>query len=82
MLFAARINAEKVPENAREICINWMLKIASIRELLPRIYVEASILHCNEFLQNGLVAFELMMLACCSVRLKARTFKNADYLLA
>nr|XP_002131713.1 UPF0505 protein C16orf62-like [Ciona intestinalis] len=43
---------EEVPESAKEICLNWILKIASIRELLPRIYVEASIVKCNEFLKK------------------------------
>ncbi|CAK8684337.1 unnamed protein product [Clavelina lepadiformis] len=47
------IDADKVPENAREICMNWLLKIASIRELLPRIYIEAATLHCSSFLKIG-----------------------------
>uniref|UniRef100_H2ZDV4 VPS35 endosomal protein-sorting factor-like n=1 Tax=Ciona savignyi TaxID=51511 RepID=H2ZDV4_CIOSA len=46
------IKPENVSESAKEICLNWILKVASIRELLPRIYVEASIIRCNEFLKK------------------------------
>nr|SVE92271.1 EOG090X02HV [Megafenestra aurita] len=43
---------EHVSETARETCRNWMYKIASVRELLPRIYVEMAVLKSYSFLEN------------------------------
>ncbi|KAH8294867.1 hypothetical protein KR018_003771, partial [Drosophila ironensis] len=39
-------------ETARETCQNWFYKIASIRELIPRLYLEISIFKCYEFLTS------------------------------
>lgn len=43
-------NTQEASESARETCYNWFHKIASIRELLPRLYIEMAIIKCNEFI--------------------------------
>ncbi|XP_021570159.1 UPF0505 protein C16orf62 homolog isoform X3 [Carlito syrichta] len=55
---------ENANDTAKETCLNWFFKIASIRELIPRFYVEASILKCNKFLSKMGISECLPRLTC------------------
>ncbi|RWS26992.1 UPF0505 protein C16orf62-like protein [Leptotrombidium deliense] len=45
-------------ESAKETCRNWFYKVASIRELIPRLYVEAAILKTYGFIAEKNVKIE------------------------
>ncbi|KAG8502780.1 hypothetical protein CXB51_000578 [Gossypium anomalum] len=49
-LRAENFRACDVPIDAKETCYNWFCKVGSIRELLPRIYLELAIFPCWRFL--------------------------------
>ncbi|XP_073648355.1 VPS35 endosomal protein-sorting factor-like isoform X3 [Tursiops truncatus] len=61
---AYHFSPENVNDTAKETCLNWFFKIASIRELIPRFYVEASILKCNKFLSKTGISECLPRLTC------------------
>ena len=41
-----------IPDKVQEICMNWFLKSACIREVLPRIYLELCLVQCHKFMQR------------------------------
>uniref|UniRef100_A0A336MF00 CSON000709 protein n=1 Tax=Culicoides sonorensis TaxID=179676 RepID=A0A336MF00_CULSO len=44
---------EMIPDATKETSFNWFYKVASIRELLPRFYLEAAIIKSYKFMGNA-----------------------------
>lgn len=44
---------EMVSGDVKETCLNWFYKIASIRELLPRLYLEIALIKSMSFLSQN-----------------------------
>uniref|UniRef100_A0A7N4NPI4 VPS35 endosomal protein-sorting factor-like n=1 Tax=Sarcophilus harrisii TaxID=9305 RepID=A0A7N4NPI4_SARHA len=63
-ILSDHFSPENVNDTAKETCLNWFFKIASIRELIPRFYVEAAILNCNKFLSKTGISECLPRLTC------------------
>lgn len=57
-----RSKSGDISDNAKETTQNWFYKISSIRELLPRIYVEIALIRSYEFLSRGFLEDALQRL--------------------
>lgn len=62
-LLPENFTVDMIPESAKETCLNWFYKVASIRELLPRLYVEMSLLKCYKFINPSEMCSALSKIA-------------------
>ena len=52
-----------IPDKVQEVCLNWFLKSACIREVLPRIYLELALVSCHKFMQRRVQQSDLLRLS-------------------
>ena len=52
-----------IPDKVQEKCMNWFLKSACIREVLPRIYLELALVSCHRFMQRRVQQSDLLRLS-------------------
>jgi len=58
----SQILGSNIAESAQEVCRNWLRKIGSIRELLPRLYLEVALLPIYYFIDGSKIRSILMRL--------------------
>ncbi|CAG9805529.1 unnamed protein product [Chironomus riparius] len=91
-----KFTPDQIPESAKETCLNWFYKISSIRELLPRLYVEMCLVRCYNFINPREIDASLLRISrmirgigdplvgayarCYLVRIGVTTSKSHEYL--
>ena len=55
--------ANDIRQPAKHTCRNWFFKTVCIRELVPRLYIELSLLECNRFLTDDAMLVTLTRIA-------------------
>lgn len=53
------LNFRNTPDFVKEKASNWQLKIACIREVLPRMYLELALVNCKRFMNKRLNTSDL-----------------------